>query len=196
MKAEEEQLRAAQREEAALSADAAARLQDTTGSLAQCQEKTDLANAQLSELAARRNGLSRIIEDQRARLQRMERDIAEVRERRKTMLANAGTNDQSFRLSQAVESSLATALQLEQEATVAETEVRQARIEEVEARRAYDDARRAAERVETEVKTLVKLLRVSDGLLWPQLVDAVAVKPGFEAALGAALGDDPRRVRR
>jgi chromosome segregation protein len=190
LKAEEAQLRAAQREEAALSAEAAARLHETTGSLAQCQEKTDLANAQLSELAARRNGLSRIIEDQRARLQRMERDIAEVRERRKAMLASAGTNDQSFKLSQAVESSLATALQLEQEATVAETEVRQARIEEVEARRAYDDARRAAERVETEVKTLVKLLRVSDGHLWPQLVDAVAVKPGFEAALGAALGDD------
>src|SRR4029078_6023254 len=65
LKAEEEHLRAAQREETALRAEGAARVQETTRSLAQCQEKTDLANAQLSELAARRNGLSRIIEDQR-----------------------------------------------------------------------------------------------------------------------------------
>jgi chromosome segregation protein len=38
------------------------------------------------------------------------------------------------------------------------------------------------------VRTLTKLLHVSDDELWPPLIDAIKVDTGFETALGAALG--------
>jgi chromosome segregation protein len=190
LKEEEELIKTVQSDESSAREEAAGTLQQTADALAQAQEKADFTNAQLMELAARRNSLSRIIEDQRSRLAKLERDIAEVRARRRTFAASAGTADQSYALSQAVETALASALEFEQNTTKADAEVRQSRAEETEARRAYDEASRAAERIETEVSTLRKLLNVNNGDGWPRLVDAISVKPGYEAALGAALGDD------
>ena len=47
---------------------------------------------------------------------------------------------------------------------------------------------READKLATEVRTLGKLLGVGASDLWPPLVDAVKVAPGYEAALAAALG--------
>src|SRR5690606_3180253 len=38
--------------------------------------------------------------------------------------------------------------------------------------------------------TLAKMLNVADASLWPAIVDDLKVAPGYETALGAALGDD------
>ncbi len=56
-----------------------------------------------------------------------------------------------------------------------------------------DAAREALARhtkLRAEEQALVELLAVNEAGLWPPVVDAVTVDPGFEAALGAALGDD------
>src|SRR5207302_7491834 len=65
------------------------------------------------------------------------------------------------------------------------------------ARQAFDVARtplaeveRRLQRLETEAKTLAKLFRLDTKNLWPAVVDSLDVEKGFEAALGAALGDD------
>ncbi len=47
-----------------------------------------------------------------------------------------------------------------------------------------------AMRLRAEADGLAKLLRVNEDDLWPPLIDSVSVKTGYEAALGAALGDD------
>jgi len=44
--------------------------------------------------------------------------------------------------------------------------------------------------LEAEERTLADVLKAADDDLWPPLIDAVGVESGFEAALGAALGDD------
>ncbi len=54
----------------------------------------------------------------------------------------------------------------------------------------FNETTRSADKLQTEVTTLRKILSVAEGDLWPPLVDAVQVKPGYERALGAALGDD------
>ena len=46
------------------------------------------------------------------------------------------------------------------------------------------------QRLETEAKTISKLLAVESKNLWPPVMDALAVAEGYEKALGAALGDD------
>ncbi|MEM1364844.1 MAG: chromosome segregation protein SMC [Pseudomonadota bacterium] len=44
--------------------------------------------------------------------------------------------------------------------------------------------------IETEARTLAKIVGADKGDLFPAIVDALSVEPGFERALGAALGED------
>ncbi len=63
--------------------------------------------------------------------------------------------------------------------------------EEIDAARApLAAAERSVQRLETEAKTIGKLLAVENKNLWPPVMDAVTVTEGYEKALGAALGDD------
>ncbi|MGE0747829.1 MAG: chromosome segregation protein SMC [Rhodospirillales bacterium] len=48
----------------------------------------------------------------------------------------------------------------------------------------------AATKLRAEASALSELLEVGDPDLWPPLIDSVTVAPGWEIALGAALGDD------
>src|SRR5439155_11519146 len=53
-----------------------------------------------------------------------------------------------------------------------------------------EQAERRSQRLETETRTLAKLLDVEAQKLWPPAIDWVMVEKGYEAALGAAFGDD------
>ncbi len=53
-----------------------------------------------------------------------------------------------------------------------------------------EEAEREVQRLSAETRALGDLLRPQGASLWPPLVDAVKVQPGYEAALAAALGDD------
>ena len=52
------------------------------------------------------------------------------------------------------------------------------------------DAEKRVQRLETEAKTISKLVNGETKNLWPPIIDGVSVAKGFEKALGAALGDD------
>jgi chromosome segregation protein len=71
-------------------------------------------------------------------------------------------------------------------------EQRHAEAREIEARHRgpLAEAERAAQRLETEARTVAGLLGSDSSGPWPRAVDAVSVARGYEAALGAALGDD------
>jgi chromosome segregation protein len=64
---------------------------------------------------------------------------------------------------------------------------------QAEARARRDEAQRvrlAANAFSTERETIAKLLAVADEGAYPPAVDQIRVSPGYETALGAALGDD------
>ena len=61
---------------------------------------------------------------------------------------------------------------------------------ETEARIPLEEAEREWQRLSAEAKALSDLLRPQGQDLFPPLVDAVHVQPGYEAALAASLGDD------
>ena len=105
-------------------------------------------------------------------------------------LAAADPASDGAHLAGAVETAAQVANEAENSTNVAESVLRNARQREADHRLTYDEARRGAERLQTEVRTLTKLLKVAAGDLWPPLVDAIKVKSGYETALGAALGDD------
>ena len=52
------------------------------------------------------------------------------------------------------------------------------------------DAERDLEAAQAEARTLAGILQVESADLWPPIVDKIRVEPGYEAALGAALGGD------
>ncbi len=70
-----------------------------------------------------------------------------------------------------------------------------ARERETSTRAPHTEAERKAQRLETEVRTLSKLLSTAESDLWPPVVDEIAVEKGYEAALGAALGTISTRRR-
>ena len=170
--------------------EAARALQQAADALAGSQEAADQANSRLSELTARRNALARSIEEQKSRIAKLQREAEETEAKYQALLAAAGPGEDGAKLAAAVEAALGVAAAGEMAANGSEAAVRAARQAEQDARQAHDEARRGADRLQTEVRTLMNFLKTGGGDLWPALIDAVKVAPGYEAALGAALGED------
>jgi chromosome segregation protein len=61
---------------------------------------------------------------------------------------------------------------------------------ENDARQTYQTAEAEAAKRRASAGALSDLLQTEDADLWPSMVDAISVEPGYEVALGAALGDD------
>ena len=72
----------------------------------------------------------------------------------------------------------------------AEAAIAQARAAETCRASAGAGGRAALARIETEARTLAKILQSGGGGLFPAVLERIAVDRGYETALGAALGDD------
>src|SRR5690606_11469379 len=72
----------------------------------------------------------------------------------------------------------------------AEQAVVDARDAEAAARWPVAEARAELQRIETEARTLAKILNAGGNDLFPAVLEQVRVERGFETALGAALGED------
>src|SRR5690606_4162905 len=72
----------------------------------------------------------------------------------------------------------------------AEQTVTEARAVEAAARPPLAEARAELQRIETESRTLAKMLNAASGDLFPAVLEKIRVQRGFETALGAALGED------
>jgi len=154
--------------------------------------ESELAQAQTvaSDHNARRRALLGAVEEEGRRLTRLEAECAGI-ERERAGLSGAGFEEaQRAARAQAV-AELAEALAAaEREAQAAEARHAEAREAEALSRGPLADAERAAQRLETEARTLANLLGSDANGPWSRAVDVVSVARGFEAALGAALGDD------
>ena len=72
----------------------------------------------------------------------------------------------------------------------AEAERTQATAAAVAARQEHGRLDAQRQRLAAEASALAEVLAVKDGERWPPMIDRLAVPPGFEAALGAALGEE------
>ncbi len=141
----------------------------------------------LADLTARRNQLQAALRDHEQRATRLEAELANV----EAGLAATGSGEPDLpALGQelaAAQVALAAAESAARAAEVAHTRAR----DEIDAARApLATAERHVQRLETEAKTIGKLLALENKNLWPPVMDALTVAKGYEKALGAALGDD------
>ncbi len=158
--------------------------------LSVAQDAADDAGRKLSELAAQRNAIEKTILEQKARLDRLTSEAQAVDQKRSALAALLGDAGDGATLAQAVELAIGVATAAERDATHQETAIRVARQVEADKRQAHDEARRRADQLTTEVRTLTNLLKSGGDDLWPSLVDALNVQPGYEVAIAAALGDE------
>ncbi len=142
---------------------------------------------ELADLSARRNQLEGALREHAQRAERLQAELANIDAG--LVATDSGAPDVA---------TLAAALSgAQSELAKAEKAARDAEVAHGKAREKIDAARsplttaeKTVQRLETEAKTIGKLLAVESKNLWPPVMDAIAVTKGYEKALGAALGDD------
>ena len=183
--AEEETIRAEARESAVRRSGIDAKVAEAEGGLGGAEKIfTDVTTA-LADLAAQRNRFENAAREQSERVTRISSEIAAI-ERELSTLHSADNAP----LTAAVEGAQAALTEAEAAAIAAEAAHNVARGDLEAAREALSESEKSVQRLETEAKTLSKMLSLETRSLWPPVIDHVAVEKGYEKALGAALGDD------
>ena len=183
--AEEEALRKEARESAGRRDGVDAKVAKADGELNAAETIfTDLTK-QLADLTAQHNQFENAAREHGERITRITSEIAEI-ERELATLKSADNAP----LAVAVEGAQAALTEAEAAAVAAEAAHANARLDLEAARTALSEAEKGVQRLETEAKTLAKMLSLETRNLWPPVIDHVSVEKGYEKALGAALGDD------
>lgn len=157
----------------------------------QASEKTfGELTGKLADLTARRNQFEANAREQADRLARLQRELAEVEAEMATLDPARASGPDLAELKSGVETASASVAEAEAAALRAEAAHSAARQALDVARRPLAEAEKRANRLETEARTLAKLLHVDSKSMWPAVIDDLTVAKGYETALGAALGDD------
>ena len=167
-----------------------ARVGDADMALDATERQLGERTAALAELTAQRNQLEAAIREHQDRHRRVEAELATVSVELAELMAGVAVRVDLPALAAAAEAAQAALAEAETAALQAEAAHSAARQNHDLAREPLAEAERRAHRLETEAKTLAKLLRVDAKQLWPPVIDLLTVEKGYETALGAALGDD------
>ncbi|MGH6936559.1 MAG: chromosome segregation protein SMC, partial [Methylocella sp.] len=164
-------------------ADAEAALAISEGTLAGMQEIR-------AAMEARRAALEAAIRDEAARAVRLDAEIETLGMERGALISDSPDGANFGRLEAELDASIAKGKTHEDELAFAEARHAEAAAEELKTRAPLAEAERKAQTLETEVATLSNLLNAGTGGFWPSVTEEISVAMGYEAALGAALGDD------
>jgi chromosome segregation protein len=144
----------------------------------------------LADLTAKRNQLEAGVHTHRDRLARLDQDIANVEtEEQKLAQETSGLGDLAA-LTDSMETAQQSLAQSELATQTSEFNHVAARQKLEAARAPLNEADKRVQRLETEARTISKLVNGETKNLWPPIIDGVTVAKGYEKALGAALGDD------
>ncbi len=144
----------------------------------------------LADLTAKRHQFEDGIRSHRERLGKLDQDIANVENevtKLSTETSGLGNLGALATTMQAVQQTLSKAV-ASVEASEAVHIAARSKLEA--ARTPLSEADQRLQRLETEAKTISKLVHGETKNLWPPIIDGVSVGKGYEKALGAALGDD------
>ncbi|NBN78935.1 chromosome segregation protein SMC [Microvirga tunisiensis] len=157
--------------------------------LERLEDRLSVANRAAAEVAAQRQQFARAVDEARQRADRLASQAADAARVRSALRAEMDAADGVADCADRLEEAEAAVLAAEETVEAAETRTRMAREAEQAARTPLAEAERLVSRLETEARTLESVLATVAGTFAP-VVDALAAEPGFETALGAALGDD------
>ena len=170
--------------------EAQSELESAQSHLQGCEAALNVAQTALADMNARRNALSNALAEEARRLARFENECAQI-ERERAGIVGVGAEEQELQTTAQAVASLANDLAGAEAILIgAETALEDARQAEARLRGPLSEIERKSQRLDTEMRTLTKVLGADASSLWPPVVDSLSVARGYEAALGAALGDD------
>ena len=156
--------------------------------LAASERNFDALTGTVADLTARRHALESVLREHSDRLDRLGEEMSRIK---------SGFNEASVAQHPDLATLADAAAKAQTALAAAEASAVRAEAAHSGARQALElaraplaDAERRAQRLDTEAKTLAKLLHIDTKNLWPAVIDELTVEKGYEAALGAALGDD------
>lgn len=187
-----------EQKELATTTDQAAEQEETVKEeVAAAQAELEKAEARLAEVTARtfevrarKQSLASMLAERREQVARFERQIAGL-EAQTREIASKAPDITKLTETQELANRLSLELaELETNAAGAEGSVAAMATEAKQAREASRQSELTARQLTTELATLTKLLMPAKDVPYPPVVDLLQVAPGYELALGAALGDD------
>jgi chromosome segregation protein len=187
---EEETLRQSARDAAERRAATDERISGAELALTEVEQAFAERTNALADLTARRAQLERSVAEQGERRARLQRQLAEVEDELGRIESERHNRPDIAALAAQIERAQADAGAAEISAHDAEARHAAARSAMEAARAPLTDAERKVAQLETEVRTLTKLLQTDVSSMWPPALDLIAVEGGYETALGAAFGDD------
>ena len=170
--------------------EAQARLDQCRDTLKEREAALDAATREEADARARRDALARAIEDSRQALARLEAEGARIAADRTALEGELARGAAIAPARDALEAARAEAAAAQDAVAAAEAARTSAEAEERHAREPLQDADRTVSQLKAEAGAIAKLLGAVEQDLFPPVIDTVQVEPGFEAALGAALGDE------
>ncbi len=167
-----------------------ARVTEAEATLAAAERTFSELTTALADLAAKRSQLETSVRTHKDRIAKLDQDIANVQvDVQKLTAETSGLGDLGA-LTAAMNAAQQTLAQAQTGAQTGEAAHLAARAKLEAARAPLTEADKRLQRLETEAKTISKLVHGETKNLWPPIIDGVSVGKGFEKALGAALGDD------
>lgn len=166
------------------------KLADAEAALAISEETLAGAQEIRAAMEARRAALEAAIRDEAARAVRLDAEIETFGMERGALISDSPDGANFGRLEAELDAAIAKSKTHEDELAFAEARHAEAGAEELKTRAPLAEAERKAQTLETEVATLSNLLNAGTGGFWPSVTEEISVAKGYEAALGAALGDD------
>jgi chromosome segregation protein len=162
--------------------------------LAAAETALAAVQGEFAEIAAQRAGLEAARRTEGERAARLRREREKV-DRESAALDRMRGDADLAALRSALAGAQSASLAADDAAAVARARLQPAREAEGRARSVAVEAERVAQRLETELRTLAKLFSAGPakgetGPAAATMLDALRAEPGYETALGAALGDD------
>jgi chromosome segregation protein len=168
----------------------AAAVEEATARLEVSEAALATITAERADATAARHQLERQLREGVERRDRLARQLAEAnRQADEVERLIAGLPDPAEKRL-AVEAAAEAVEAAEQAALAAERAIAGLRQQEAMLRGPVQEAKSELARVETEARTLAKILNAGGGGLFPAVLEQVKVDRGYETALGAALGED------
>ncbi|MGZ6006176.1 MAG: chromosome segregation SMC family protein, partial [Rhizomicrobium sp.] len=158
--------------------------------LAEAERNLERLTSELAEWHARKSSQERSRELASALADTSGQQLGEAQARLDRAMQAAAQAPDVRAAEEAADTARALAETARNAAAAARATLVEAERAEAESRGPLENAEREWQRLSAEAKALGDLLRPEGQDLFPPLIDAVAVRPGYEAALAAALGDD------
>ncbi len=190
MRRERLDLEAKQEGEAAVEEDASKRVNVAQQAVEAHEEELQQLTDRIAAGQALKDSLGKALEEGRNRVSRLRQRAEETGAERQRLESAVRDDETLAQASRQVELCEAAAAAADERLEALEKDRAAQEPKAQSARDLLQTAEAASARARAEEGALAELLEMNDAELWPPLIDAVEVEPGYETALGAAIGDD------